>query len=122
MRRERATTGVTAELLLCLSGPLLWAAHFFVLYGAATLACVASNGRYRNAFPSFAVIVTLAAMAVVLGLAKWQAGRTRWQNAEVTSFLRVLSILLAGAAVLAMLWALLPVLILPMCGGLAGDG
>jgi hypothetical protein len=122
MNEQRAHLSTVAELLLCLSGPLIWAAQFFVLYGAVTLACLNTAAPLNATFFAFAVAVTLVTLLAVAGLTAWQVSRIGRQaragaEADGARFLRAVSIGLGGAAVLAILWGTLPLLVLPACAG-----
>ena len=119
-----AHTRTVGELLLCLGGPMVWAAHLFGLYGAETLACLNSAARHSTAFHAFATAYTLAAVATVLGLMAWQAVRG-WRRgaahhqADGALFLRSVSIVLGCAALVAISWSTLPTLMLPSCAAAA---
>ena len=122
MNQVRAHTGTIAELLLCLGGPLLWAAQFYALYGAATLACLKRTEPHSASFFAFAVASTLLTLLAVAGLGAWQVarrGHLAQAGAEVDGarFLRAISIVLGAAAALAILWGTLPVLVLSSCSG-----
>lgn len=113
-----------SELLLCLNGPLIWAAHFFVLYGAGTLACLDSTARHGMPFNVFALTFTFVAILAVLGLTALQVARAgrREPPGDQTDgrrFLRAISIFMGFAALLAIAWATLPVLMLPSCSAAA---
>ncbi len=120
----RNDTSTVSELLLCLGGPLIWAAHFFVMYGAGTLACLNSTARHSMPFYAFALAFTLVAILAVLASMAWQVARasrreTSGDQTEGRRFLRAISIILGSAALLAIAWATLPVLMLPSCAGAA---
>lgn len=115
-------TSTVAELLLCLGGPLIWATHLFVLYGASTLACLNTTARHSASFYAFALAFTLMAILAVLALMAWQAARARIRDtprdqADGGRFLRAISIVLGSAGLLAIVWGTLPVLMLPSCSG-----
>ena len=107
------------ELILCLGGPLIWAMHLFILYGAATLACLDVTCSQNASYVFFAMALTVMAMIAVAGLMVWQSARARQANAgdpaDGSRFLRVMSIMLGNAALLPILWGALPVLMLPTC-------
>lgn len=122
MNEVRTHKSTVAELLLCLGGPLIWAVQFFALYGAATLACLNTTATHSTLFFTFAVAVTLVALLAVAGLTAWQVSRmgrlaTAGAQVEGARFLRAISVVLGGAALLAIVWGTLPVLVLPTCAG-----
>jgi hypothetical protein len=115
-----APARTVGELLLCLGGPIMWAAHLFGLYGTETLACLDSAARHSAAFQAFATAYTLAAVVTVLGLMAWQAMRGRRRSAaqhqgDGALFLRSVSIVLGCAALVAIAWSALPIYMLPSC-------
>lgn len=120
----RDNTNPVSELLLCLGGPIIWAVHFFVMYGASTLACLNSSARHSTPFFVFAFSLTLVAIFAVLGLTAWQVARashreTSGDQTDGRRFLRTISILLGSATLLAIAWATLPLLMLPSCSSQA---
>jgi hypothetical protein len=120
MRQAHRQTSAVAELLLCFAGPLLWALHLFVLYGGVTLACLSTTAPNSTAFQAFALVTTLLAVAAIAALIGWQLARMgRYAGAghrvDGARFLRAISILLALAGLLAIVWGVLPVLVLPTC-------
>lgn len=121
MTHVETRTNTVAELLLCLGGPLVWATHLFVLYGAGTLACLNTTARHSASFYAFALAFSVAAILAVLALIAWQVGRARQRNtsdqADGSRFLRAISIILGAAGLLAIVWGTLPVLMLPSCSG-----
>jgi hypothetical protein len=118
MKQGHGRASALTELLLCLGGPIVWALHLFGLYGGATLACVPTTTDHID-LASLAATLTLTAVAAVLGLMLWQATR-RWpQHAEhrgATRFLRRVSFVLGGIAIVAIVWSTVPVLLLYPCG------
>jgi ABC-type xylose transport system permease subunit len=118
MKQGHARARTLTELLLCLGGPIVWALHLFGLYGGATLACLPSTSDHI-AFASFAENLTFISVAAVLGLIVWQAKRRWSQGADhlhAFSFLRLVSLVLASTALVAIFWSSVPLLLLPRCG------
>jgi hypothetical protein len=119
MSEVSSRTSTATELILCLGAPLIWAVHLFILYGGATLACLDAAAGRNASYVSFAMALTIMAMVVVAGLMAWQSARARQPNAgdpaDGSRFLRVTSIMLGAAALLAIFWGALSVLMLPTC-------
>lgn len=80
-------------LLVALTGPILWAAHFFVVYGLEAVVC--ANARFPIATMQW--IVAIATAAAVAGAAAFLIWRFRQRSAEadVLAFLREISLVLA---------------------------
>jgi hypothetical protein len=109
-------------LLLILGGPLIWAVHFSIMYGAVTLLCKSASVDNSARFLIFATLGTLIAIAALLTLLARQlieAGRERTGTdaRDGSRFLRRSSVLLAAAALLAVVWSTFPVIMLPACSG-----
>jgi hypothetical protein len=116
----RNGTSTIAELLLWLGGPLIWAAHFAIMYGAETLFCLYNAGSGGASFQAFAMVFTAGAIAMVLAVMAWQLVReSRFSGGhgrrEGASFLRKTSVILGLAALVAMLWAAVPPAMLSPC-------
>jgi hypothetical protein len=110
--------------ILALGGLLVWAAHFALLYGVQTAFCIVIPDGWRTTTLHIAgLALTAVAVAVLLGLAgrprlRTQAGSHRESANDTDSarFLRQVSMAGASLALLAMLWAAVPLLLLPACG------
>jgi uncharacterized membrane protein YgdD (TMEM256/DUF423 family) len=79
--------------VIVLAGPVVWAAHFFVLYGAEALVCTqaASPSRALQWVNIGATAVALAALAALL----IRQYRSRQKNDDADAFLRSASLWLA---------------------------
>jgi hypothetical protein len=82
------------DFAIVLTGPIVWAAHFFVLYGAESLVCT------QAASPSQALqwinIVATAAALGTLAVLLVRQHRSRWHKKDdASAFLRNASIWLA---------------------------
>ena len=119
MRAAQISTGSIKELAFALTGPVLWAAHFFAVYMTEALLC---NGGTSS--PAVGVVrpigVTLTVIAITaLGvLVTWQAlplRRPQRGDSRNAHFLREISIALAAIALLAVIWGGLPAMLLPAC-------
>ena len=108
------------DLLRVFIPPVLWFAHFGVLYGAEALVCTppAANRHALIWIGAIATIATFAALAwfAVLTRRRPSADRTD----EHTAFLRGVALLLALLAALGVVWTVFPVAVLPVCASPAG--
>ena len=118
------TTNPVSQCLNLLAGPLIWAAHFFVMYGAATLICSSTSGRNGALFLPFAMLCTAIALATLLNLIAGQLIRLSHQEPhsdqpDGSRFLQRGSIILGAAAVLAVLWSAVPAVMLACSGAVS---
>ena len=110
--------------ILALGGLLVWAAHFTLLYGAQTAFCTVSPDSWSDTGLRIAgLALTAVAVGVLLGLAgrprlHTQAGSHRGsaKDRDSARFLRQVSMAGAALALLAVVWATVPLLLLPACG------
>jgi hypothetical protein len=107
------------ELVLSLAGPIVWAAHFFVMYAAETLVCIGAAPS-RGQFLTIAIPGTTAALIGLAVFIAWQLrfgshARPTAREGDGSWFLRRASAALAALAMLAILWSAVPVLLLPAC-------
>jgi hypothetical protein len=103
------------RLLLAFTGPILWAAHFFVVYGLEAVVCV--NARFPIATMQWIVaIATAAAVAGAFTFLIWRF-RQRSAEADVLAFLREVSLVLALISIGAILATGASTLHLPACHG-----
>jgi hypothetical protein len=111
-------------LILALGGLIVWAAHFALLYGVQTAFCtVAPAGWSAAGLRIGGLMLTAVAVAALLALAgrlhlrsQRASSRDSIPDAESVRFLRRVSIAGGALAVLAMLWATVPMLLLSACG------
>jgi putative effector of murein hydrolase LrgA (UPF0299 family) len=89
------------------SGALVWAVHFTAIYAIASLACARSLGI---SVPGVIAGVTLLAVALCVFI----AARSLRRRAE---FIEALAAMVAGTALIAIVWEALPVMWLPICSG-----
>ncbi len=113
MRRVRPVS----DFLWALSGPIVWAVHFFAIYAAEALICTA-RAPSGTAMRVATLVLTGAALLALFGIAYgsrpfpasvMSAGR------GATGFLSYLTLALAAASALAVIWAALPGFALPVC-------
>jgi hypothetical protein len=106
-----------SAMLQMLTGPVIWFAHFVVLYGAEALICtppLASPG----AMTSITIAATLAALVALAILMRRPATASR--NHSDAGLLRSAGLLLALLSAIAVIWVALPTAILPVCAAPAG--
>lgn len=101
------------ELALPLIGPVIWSAHLFVLYGAEALLCSAPEPS-QPILSFVATAATAVAVILLLGLMLWQLQR-EVRHVPTGPFLREVSIVLAGLALLGVLWTALPATLVSAC-------
>ncbi len=120
MMRGPAMTRTVTQLLLCVAGPLIWAGHFSVMYGAQTLFCMSAVANDGRSFHPYAITFTAAAILTLTALLTSQlieAGRrsNSADRSDVTQFLRTISIILGAGALLAVVWSAMAAGVLPAC-------
>lgn len=106
-------TGSIMPLLAALAGPVAWAAHLSLLYGAATLACLTPDAS-EPAFRMFSTVVTLVLIGGLLWFIVRRAGALR-NGPQSNRFLNIVAVVLAANSILAILWASLPVAMIGHC-------
>jgi hypothetical protein len=115
----------TSATLRILSGLLIWAAHFLVIYIFTALACARRFADLSwlgiGVVPWVIGAATLAAAAVtlvVIGLAVRDARLNTSRNNmnNMSSFVPWMTAAFGGLALMAILWEALPVLLVPTCG------
>jgi hypothetical protein len=108
-----------AELLYCLAGPAVWAAHFFVLYGAHALICARMGASAPGGLWPF--LAASATALALLGLAGIIALRVRFgarrNGRSEARFSREVAIGLALLSMLGVVWGALPAALMAPCGG-----
>ena len=114
--RERARASLTRTTFYLLFGPIVWAIHLTVLYGAHTLVCV--HGAAGDTVAAIALAATVAAVALLLAAAF--AFYRRRDSAHtgasaVTCFCRDVAMLLALVSAFGVAWAGATALIVAPC-------
>jgi bacteriorhodopsin len=110
-----------SAMLQMLAGPVIWFAHFVVLYGAEALICTPPL-ESSGAMTSVTIAATVAAL-VALGIFAAIVMRqftAASRNHTDAGFLRVASLFLALLSAIAVIWVALPTAILPVCAAPAG--
>ncbi|RKE70633.1 hypothetical protein DFP91_2873 [Pseudorhodoplanes sinuspersici] len=104
------TQPLLRTLLLVLIGPLVWATHLLIIYGATTIVC--SRTLSETALPAIIVAASFIALTVLCATAIMSA-RTRALRSQ--PFLRRVSLTLSLLSVIGIFWAGSTVTILPAC-------
>ncbi|HEY5965885.1 MAG TPA: hypothetical protein VIU42_17860 [Xanthobacteraceae bacterium] len=90
------------EFVACLSGPLIWAAHFFVVYGAESVVCIGATspaGAMRlTVFAATAIALVAMAAPYVRPVRGGRSGAPEAQR-FLSSVARWLAILSAAAII-----------------------
>jgi hypothetical protein len=115
MSDARPNVRPIAEALFWLAGPVVWAAHFVVMYGAHALICARMETSAMNLWPTVAASATAPALLALAGLIVARA-RSRAPSNGRTTFARDLTIALAALSLLGVLWVALPATVMPPCG------
>ena len=121
MNAARIGSGSIKELAIALTGPVIWAAHFFAVYTAEAFLC--NGGTPSSAAAAVRPIGFVAAVAALGIFVAWQALPLRRSQPAHSmpahsmneQFLREISIGLAAMALLAVVWGALPAVLLPTC-------
>jgi hypothetical protein len=118
MAAARDTIGTFASIL---AGPTIWAAHFFLMYGAQTLICTGPGAAARRGL-LLPIDVALTAAAVSGLLYLMTSGRQAHQATEGAGrslFWRDTPAALTALAMLGVLWVAVPPILLADCAGAA---
>lgn len=101
---DRQTGSLFATIVLVLAGPIIWAMHLLVTYGAHAVMCSqGASGRNAEVVVGAATLAALAALAVVAGRSKAAGAFAR--EGHTRSFLRNAMVLLAVLSALGIGWA-----------------
>jgi hypothetical protein len=106
------------NLVAVLSGPIVWALHFFSLYLIEALACTVVGTSAGTRVRTNGAVITALALAVLLGLAvRHRRGFRRRSHGTANSAdaLERCAALLAVLSLVAVLWAYVPLFVFPAC-------
>jgi hypothetical protein len=102
-----------------LFGPIVWAAHFFLLYGVTTVVCSSVDGPRPERVRWLVLVLSAFAIAMLLGFVGRQflSGREPRSSraVETTTFLRTTAMILAALAAIGILWSAAGGILLPTC-------
>lgn len=108
--------------LRMLSGALIWASHFAVIYIFTALAC--ARGFWDSSWLDIGVVAwvigaaTLAAVlaASAISVQAMRAARNQAAQENAARFVHWMTAAIAGLSLVAIIWEAVPVLIVPACG------
>jgi hypothetical protein len=105
-----------SHLVFALAGPIVWAAHFFILYLVEAFGCT-STGTTNDTVRWIGAATTIIALAalVLWGVARGYRDGARRQDVRF-AFARPLALVSA----IAILWSAMPLFLLPTCTASAG--
>ncbi len=112
----------TRMILRMLSGALIWASHFAVIYIFTALAC--ARGFWDLSWLGIGVVAwvigaaTLAATlaASAISVQAMHAARNRTVQENATGFVHWMTSAIGGLSLVAIVWEAVPVLLVPTCG------
>jgi hypothetical protein len=112
-----------SDLLLALTGPIVWSGHFFGVYLTQSLLCSistpAAGAQIRWIGAGLTVIALVACVAFLLGN-RHGFRLTAGDNADASHELAMVGNPLAMLSMLAVLWTSLPLFFLPACAPSGG--
>jgi len=107
-----------SDLLLALTGPIVWAGHFFGVYLTEALLCTATGPATGAPVRPIAAGLTVIALAALVAFAfrhrhsfHLSAGDNTGMSAPLSAFAGPLTIV----SILAVLWTSIPLFLLPAC-------
>jgi hypothetical protein len=106
-----------SDLIGSLIGPIVWAAHFFVMYGAETLICI-NGGPGPSNMHLFAAVATAIAVGILLAAIIWNRRSLHQQDRApaLCHISNILSLISIGAIAA----TALPAAVVPTCMNPAG--
>jgi len=109
MRREDSAIRATIAWLF---GPIVWAAHFFLVYGIAAFAGMSSDMAWQGQIRLVLLAIATVALLALVGFLVWQCRGVRARRTEDTpSFLTKTAIALTVLALVGVAWTTVGVLI-----------
>lgn len=124
---DTSTRYAIRTLVFLISGPLCWAAHLTLIYGAQSPLCALGIGETAGGHNGLVVAVIIAGTVLLGGMALASAQWAReWHRLlaggpladDSATFLLTAMRLLVALSVLAMIYAALTSLVLPACAPL----
>jgi hypothetical protein len=110
------------DFLRPFAGPAIWLAHFSVLYGTETLACLGAT-QPGDAWTWSVAIATVLALLLLAAVGADSIRRLRATQAPDESdqrFLVPITLLLVLMSLLAIAWTILGAILVPVCATPAG--
>lgn len=114
------------HLVAMIAAPIVWAVHFLVSYILVSLACGFGWSRADRfglgpaewgVVVATAVALTLIGYVAAVNVAKYRRARAMSDRARasVSGFIALTAVLLCMLSAVAVVWAAMPVLLLPTC-------
>ena len=117
------------HLVVMIAAPIVWAVHFLLLYLLVSLACGFGWTRADRfglgpaewgAVVATAVALTLIGYVAAVNVAKYRRARAVSDRSgapgeSVSGFIALTAVLLCMLSAVAVVWAAMPVLLLPTC-------
>ncbi len=112
----------TCASLRILSGALIWALHFAVIYSFTALAC--ARGFWEASWLGVGVVgwaIGMATFVAVLavsaiGVQALRSARSRGAQENAMAFVHWMTMGIAWLSLVAIVWEAVPVLLVPACG------
>jgi len=108
-----------------LSGPAIWAAHFFLLYGIQSFTCLPLDAARQGQIRLLSLALTVIALSALVGflirqpLGIRQAGDRITES--LTTFLARTANVLALLAILGVVWSAASAMMIPPCVSSVGQ-
>ena len=104
------------DLIAVLSGPIVWALHFFSLYLIEALGCTVAGTTAGTHVRTSGAVITVVALAALLGLTMYhRRGFRRRSHGTAADALERYAALLAALSLVGVLWASIPLFVFPAC-------
>jgi hypothetical protein len=101
------------DFLVCLFGPVVWAVHFFVVYGAESIVCLTASSPTTGMRWTIIAVTALSLAAIAASWIRFPAADAA--EAGTRHFLRVLSGWLAAISAAAIVAVSISAWHLPAC-------
>jgi hypothetical protein len=117
MKREEFAIRATIAWLF---GPIVWATHFFLLYGIASYGCTPPDTTRQGAVRLIFLALSAVALSALIGFLAWYLFGVRQQpgeylNKDIRYFLRRIANLLAVLAIVGVVWTATGATLIPAC-------
>jgi hypothetical protein len=111
---------VTTTLRM-LSGVLIWATHFGIIYIATALVC--ARGFQNSSWLGIGIVAWMVVIATVIAivgilmilLPAWKSLYRGSPRSATTAFIDWMTVSFGGLALLAIVWVTFPVMLVPIC-------
>ena len=108
------------RLIAWMFGPMVWAAHFFVLYGIASFGCTPPDPTRQGAVRVIFSALSVLALSALIGFLVWRPFGARrpdadYLNEDIRDFLRAIANALAALAIVGVVWTAIAASLIPAC-------